>query len=56
MVSWKEPAGRTGSGQCVVRLKPAAPYGWITQKSNFDNLNTLRSNVRRWRLLHRALA
>ena len=39
-----------------LRREAAAPYGWIARKLNLGNLNTLRSNVRRWQLLHHALA
>ena len=39
-----------------LRREAAAPYGWIAQKLNLGNLNTLRSNVSRWQLLHPALA
>ena len=39
-----------------LRREAAAPYSWIAQKLNLGNLNTLRSNVRRWQLLHHALA
>ncbi len=39
-----------------LRWEAAAPYGWIARKLNLGNLNTLRSNVRRWLLLHHALA
>jgi len=39
-----------------LRREAAAPYSWIARKLNLGNLNTLRSNVRRWQLLHHALA
>jgi putative transposase len=39
-----------------LRRETAAPYSWIAQKLNLGNLNTLRSNVRRWELMHHALA
>jgi hypothetical protein len=43
-------------GQAELRREAAAPYSWIAQKLNVGNLKTLRSNVRRWQLLHHALA
>lgn len=39
-----------------LRQQAAAPYRWIAQKLNLGNLNTLRSNVRRWQAMHHALA
>ena len=40
----------------MLRREAAAPYSWIARRLNLGNLNTLRSNVRRWQLLHHALA
>lgn len=39
-----------------LRREAGAPYSWIARKLNFGNMNTLRSNVRRWQFLHHALA
>ena len=45
-----------GRYQAPVVEEAAATFSWIARKLNLGNLNTLRSNVRRWQRLHRALA
>lgn len=52
------PPSTTWKIAIAVRLRreAAAPYLWIAQKLNLGNLNTLRSNVRRWQRLHHAPA
>lgn len=40
----------------TLRRESAAPFRWIARRLHLGNLNTLRSNVRRWQQLHPALA
>ena len=39
-----------------IAFDAAAASGWVAQKLNLGNLNTPRSNFKRWQLRHHALA